>query len=209
MTIRILIADDHPVVRIGIQGVIARIADYEVIGEAVTGDEALQFVENQLPDVLILDINMPGLKAVNVVRQIEQKDLPTRVLVMTSFGDAAIVQGMLKAGATGYLLKDEGPTDVVEAIRAVAAGEIWFSPSLRPVVEAMNSAQPGFEELNEREVEVGQLVTQGLTNKEIARQTGIAERTVEFYITQMFHKLQVASRVEMALWFKEHDLFGM
>ncbi|HEX2980432.1 MAG TPA: response regulator transcription factor, partial [Anaerolineaceae bacterium] len=85
----------------------------------------------------------------------------------------------------------------------------WFSPSLRPVVEAMNSAQPGFEELNEREVEVGQLVTQGLTNKEIARQTGIAERTVEFYITQMFHKLQVASRVEMALWFKEHDLFGM
>ncbi len=201
MTIKILVADDHPVVRMGVEGVIARSPGFELVGEAVTGDEALRLTEEIRPDVLVLDINMPGLKAVNVVRQIVHRQLPTRVLIMTSYGDPGIVQAMLRAGATGYLLKDEDPSVISEAVRAVASGEIWFSPLLAPAVEPLSQDGRG---LSKREVEIISWLIAGLANKEIGARAGIAERTVEYYITQVFRKLHLASRLELAMWAKEH-----
>ena len=208
MTIRILVADDHPVVLVGIQGMIGRCSEFELVGEAVNGDEALRLTQELSPDVLVLDINMPGLKAIQVVRQIHQQQLPTRILIMTSYGDLGIVKAMMNAGATGYLLKDEEPSTIIGAVRAVSAGVVWFSPSLRDANRQDNEEGAG-ENLSEREVMVLQMVAQGLPNKEIARLSGIAERTVEFNITQLFHKLRVTSRVELALWAKANLIGGV
>ncbi len=139
MTVRVLIADDHPIVRMGIEGLVAHYPELELIGEAITGDEAISLCVELQPDVLVLDINMPGLKAVQVLRQLQQCQLPTRVLVMTSYSDTGIVNAMLQAGATGYLLKDDGPTAIIEAVTAVAAGQVWFSPMLEPILASINS----------------------------------------------------------------------
>ena len=208
MSVRVLIADDHPIVRMGIEGLMAHYPELELIGEAMTGDEAIRLCVELQPDVLVLDINMPGLKAVQVLRQLQQCQLPTRVLVMTSYSDTGIVNAMLQAGATGYLLKDDGPAAIIEAVTAVAAGQIWFSPMLEPILASNNSQPDLIEELTSRENEILKLITQGLPNKEIALQTSISERTVEFHITQIYRKLNLTSRVELAVWAKEHQICG-
>ncbi len=209
MSIRIVIADDHPVVRMGIEGLMAHYPELELVGEARTGDEALRLCQEQQPDVLVLDINMPGLKAVQVIRQVQQYELPTRVLIMTSYSDAGIVDAMLQAGANGYLLKDDGPSAIIEAIKCVALGEIWFSANLEPVLASIGDPSGKTGSLTGRENEVLSLVSRGLANKEIAQQIEVSERTVEFHITQSFRKLGISSRVELAVWAKEHAMFGL
>ncbi len=208
MSISIVIADDHPVVRVGIEGLLIHYPEFEIIGEATTGDEALNLCLEKQPDVLVLDINMPGLKAVQVVSQIRQCQLPTRILIMTSHGDAGIVYAMLQAGAIGYLLKDDGPTAIVEAIRKVASGETWFSKNLESIVESLKDENGTNINITEREKEILLLVSEGLTNKEIAQQLEITERTVESHLTQIFRKSGISSRVELALWAKERSICG-
>ena len=208
MTVRVLIADDHPIVRMGIEGLMAHYPELELIGKAMTGDEAVRLCVELQPDVLVLDINMPGLKAVQVVRQLQLCQLPTRVLVMTSYSDTGIVNAMVQAGATGYLLKDHGPAAIIEAVTAVAAGQVWFSPTLEPILASDNGQPVAIEAFTNCENEILQWVTQGLPNKEIAKRVGISERTVEFHITQIYRKLNLTSRVELAVWAKEHQICG-
>jgi DNA-binding NarL/FixJ family response regulator len=203
MGIRILVADDHPVVMIGILETLRNYSDFSVVGQAINGDEAIQLPHALSPDVLILDINMPGLKTIQIINQITQQHLSTRVLIMTSYGDLGIVKTIMKAGATGYLLKDEDPLIIIEAVKAVFDGKIWLSPSLSEDLKDNLELKQG-NGFSDREIKILQMVTQGLPNKEIAMKCGIAERTVEFYITKLFRSLQVSSRVELALWSKEN-----
>lgn len=202
MSIRILIADDHPLVRSGICAELARHNEIEVLGEALDGDEALQLTLQRRPDVLLLDVNMPGMKARHVIRQVKQELPACRVLVVTAYGDRGTVLGMLKAGADGYLLKDEDPHFIYEAVKRLAGGETWLSPAVADnVVEytAGNLLSPSKHHLTIREVEVLRLLMDGKSNKDIAMALVISERTVESHVTNILDKMGATSRLEAAL----------
>jgi DNA-binding NarL/FixJ family response regulator len=207
MNIRVVIADDHPIVRSGISAELARSMDIEVIGEALTGDEALRLACDLQPDVLLLDVNMPGLRADKVVREIKRVNSHCKVLILTAFGDTTTVIGMMRAGADGYMLKDEEPELIPDAVRALKADIPWYSPAISPVVTSVIqnanwSSASGL--LTEREFSILQYLTEGRPNKEIALELGIKERTVEFHLGNMMAKVGVRSRLELALWAKEH-----
>jgi DNA-binding NarL/FixJ family response regulator len=203
MNIRVLIADDHPLVRSGICAELARHMEIEVLGEALNGDEALQLTLQRRPDVLLLDVNMPGMKARHVIRQVKQELPACQVLVVTAYGDRGTVSGMLKAGADGYLLKDEDPYFIYEAIKKLASGETWLSPAVADnVIEyaADNPKMLSKNQLTLREVEVLRLLVDGKSNKDIALELEITERTVESHLTNILEKMGAKSRLEAALW---------
>ena len=207
MTIRVVIADDHPIIRSGVRGELDRSGGFEVAGEALDGDEALCLAQQVKPDVLMLDVNMPGMKAIQVLRTLKSGGAAPRVLVLTAYSDPGTVIGLLKAGADGYLLKDEDPSVIPEAVRAVSKGETWFSPSLPAEVVAIVRENRGAavgDALTEREQQVLQFLVEGCTNKEIAQELQTSERTVEFHVSNILAKLGVKSRLEAALWAKEH-----
>ena len=207
MTIRVVIADDHPIIRSGVRGELDRSGGFEVAGEALDGDEALRLAQKVKPDVLMLDVNMPGMKAINVLRTLKGGGVTPRVLVLTAYSDPGTVIGLLKAGADGYLLKDEDPSVIPEAVRAVSKGETWFSPSLPAEVVAIVRENRGVavgDALTDREQQVLQFLVEGCTNKEVAQELQTSERTVEFHVSNILAKLGVKSRLEAALWAKEH-----
>lgn len=208
MTIRVIIADDHPIVRSGIRSELARHADFAVAGEALDGDAALRLAHELKPDVLMLDVNMPGLRALKVLQELKGLPSTCRVLVLTAYSDTVTVLGMLKAGADGYLLKDDDPTMIPEALRAVAAGKTWLSPSVAAIARVAPSGSAPPEDdyiLTRRERQVLRLLIRGCTNKEISQEMQTSERTVEFHVTNLIQKLGVNSRLEAALWAKEND----
>ncbi len=197
--LRVLLADDHPVVRSGIRNELARHADIEVVGEAVSGDEALQLAEALRPDVLILDIAMPGLKAAQVIRRLRARSTSPGILVLTAYGGVDNVLGMLQAGASGYLLKDEDPTTIVEGVRAVARGRPWLSPAVAQVLagQAMKGgAAWAGEALSPREREVLRLLARGWDNQQIAVELNIGTRTVRYHLRNIYAKLGVRGRGE-------------
>jgi DNA-binding NarL/FixJ family response regulator len=209
MTIRVIIADDHPVVRRGVKNVLLDVPDIEVIGEAISGDEALEECLRLKPDILLLDINMPGLKAVNVVRSLREGQLALKVVVLTGYRDPENVLGMIQAGAKGYLLKDEEPTVLIDAVRAVHSGKTWVSPTameglIDPVEEEKN--RKTIDELTNRESEVLLLIAQGIDNHLIAEQLSIAEGTVKNHIVSIYEKLGLHSRAEAVTWAWKHQL---
>jgi len=208
MTIRVLIADDHPIVRAGVRGELARQADIEVVGEATNGDEAAQLSETLQPDVLVLDIEMPGVKATEVIERALALSTPVRVLILTAHDDIDNVHDMLEAGATGYLLKDEAPEVIADAIRAVAEGKIWLSDEVAQKWAwhaADEAQQPERMPLSDRELEVLRLVA-GRTNVEIGAVLSISERTVRFHLRGIYGKLGVNSRTEAAVWATKQGL---
>lgn len=209
MIIRVMVADDHPIVRSGIRGELGRQPGFLVVGEALNGDETLRLARELRPDVLLLDVNMPGLKAVKVLRELKREPQTCRVLMLTAYGDPGTVLGMFKAGADGYLLKDEDPELIAEAVRAVHRGELWLSPLLSPEVVAIVRGKGGAkvgEKLTAREEEVLHFLVGGSTNKEIAHALDTSERTVEFHVSNILEKLGVKSRLEAAMWAKEHGV---
>jgi two-component system response regulator NreC len=211
MTIRVLLADDHLIVRSGIRDELARQPDIEVVGEAMDGDEALRLARTLLPDVLLLDINTSSLKAVRVIRELQAQPTPPRVLILTAYGDIENVIGMLKAGATGYLLKEEDPSTIVEGVRAVAQGKTWLSSTVAEslVGQAAEEEKPTLEEmLSERELEVLRLLAQGYTNTQIAEKLAISESTVKNHVTNLYDRLGVHSRAEAVAWAWQHGLIG-
>lgn len=207
--IRVVIADDHPIVRSGIRAELSRHPEFEVIGEALNGDEALRLARELRPDVLILDVNMPGMRAVKVLQEVKRELDDCHVLVLTAYGDTATVLGMIKAGANGYLLKDEDSNAISEAIRAIFAGETWLSRSvsgqLVSIVRGGKSAHSG-KNLTAREKQVLKLLGEGSTNKEIAAALYTSEKTIEFHVSNILEKLGARSRVEAVVWGKEHGL---
>lgn len=190
--IRILIVDDHPVVRAGLAGLLSSQPDFEVVGEAGDGQEALNMLERLEPDVVLMDLRMPGMDGVSAIRRIRAQR-KSQVLVLTTFDtDAEIVQAV-EAGATGYLLKDVAREELFRAVRLTAKGEAVLSPPIAArLLGRMRSASE--EHLSNRELEVLGLVAKGFSNKEIARRLHISEATVKTHLLHTFGKLGVDDR---------------
>jgi DNA-binding NarL/FixJ family response regulator len=210
VTIRIVLADDHPIVRSGIRNELIRQADIDVVGEAVDSGEALRLVAALQPDVLLLDINMPGPKAVHILHDLRTQPNAPHVLVLTAHGDRENVVGMLRAGATGYMLKDEDPAAIVEAVRAVAQGRTWLSAAVtRSLYEQPERAQEVVEELlSEREIAVLKLLALGDANAQIADKLHISEATVKNHVTNIYTQLNVHTRAEAVAWAWQHGAVG-
>jgi DNA-binding NarL/FixJ family response regulator len=203
--VRVLIADDHPLFREGMRGRLDRVADVAVVGEAASGDEAVELAHRLDPHVILMDIKMPGLNGIEATREIQQASPQIGVLVLTMFEDDDSVFAAMLAGAKGYLLKDSGGEGVVHAIRAVASGEAVFGPGVAERIigffSAPRAAAPrrAFPELTEREEEVLSLVAQGKSNQQIARQLFVSLKTVRNHVSNILLKLQVADRAQAVI----------
>jgi DNA-binding NarL/FixJ family response regulator len=203
-TVRELIAEDHPLFREGMRGRLDRVADVAVVGEAASGDEAVELAHQLEPHVILMDIKMPGLNGIEATRKIQQASPQIGVLVLTMFEDDDSVFAAMRAGAKGYLLKDSGGEGVVHAIRAVASGEAVFGPGVAERIIGFFSApraapQRAFPELTEREEEVLSLVAQGKSNQQIARQLFVSLKTVRNHVSNILLKLQVADRAQAVI----------
>jgi DNA-binding NarL/FixJ family response regulator len=198
--IRIVLADDHAVVRQGIRDFLEDEADMQVVAEASDGAAAKVLIEQHLPDVAILDVRMPHASGIDVAAWVQDKGLPVRILMLTSYDDEPYVVAAVQAGASGYVLKDAQAPQIVAAVRTVAAGQLAMGREIAHKLMAhLSSAAQGeevLEPLTERELEVLAMVASGATNRAIGRALHISERTVQGHIANIFGKLQVASRTE-------------
>jgi DNA-binding NarL/FixJ family response regulator len=206
--IRVLIADDHGVIRDGLGRLISALEDMEVVGLAGDGEEALQRVAELSPDVVLMDLDMPRMDGIEATRRVIADHPGTAVLVLTSFSDKPRILGALKAGAAGYLLKDVAADEVAAGIRSAARGESPLDPrAARTILTAQAEPDP-LEALSEREREVLMLLVEGLPNKLIARRLDITEKTVKSHLTRVFREIGVTDRTQAALWAERHGLGG-
>ena len=218
MPIRILIADDHQLLRQGIRNFLSLEPDFEIIGEAADGEEAIAKVSALRPDILLLDINMPKANGIEVAARLKDLCLEVRILALTIHDDEHYMMKMIQSGAAGYLLKDVEPSMMVQAIRRVHAGESFVEPSLTQKLfsgitrreEQKTAPQlPGMMEgdkLSIREIEVLRLVGKGMSNAEIARELYLSEKTVKNHLTNIFRKIQVTDRTQAVLFAIKHKI---
>lgn len=214
--IRLMIADDHKLFREGIKALLAVTDDIEIIGEAEDGDSALQISQELQPEILLMDINMPGLNGIQATQQILEKQPQIRIIMLTMLEDDASVFNAMRVGARGYLLKGADSQEVLSVIRAVAEGQALFGPAIATRLlnyfkemstkPAVSSTGTPFPELSERELEVLRLIAQGLNNQEIARKLVLSSKTVRNHITNIFSKLQVAGRAQAIVRAREAGL---
>jgi DNA-binding NarL/FixJ family response regulator len=202
----VVLVDDHAVVRRGLSDLLASTPDLVVVGTAADGAEALPLVRECRPDVVLMDLQMPGVDGVEATRTIVEEELGAQVLVLTSFSDSERIIAALDAGAVGYLLKDADPDVVLEGERAVARGESPLHPKAARELLQARARRTERPPLTPREVEVLRLVRLGLANKQIARRLGISERTVKAHLTSTFQRIGVVDRTQAALWAERHGL---
>lgn len=203
--IRVLVVDDHAVVRAGLEQLLASVDDIEVVGLGSDGAEAIRHARELSPDVVLMDLQMPGTDGVQATRTIVDENL-SEVLVLTSYSDGERIVAALDAGAVGYLLKDADPDDVIQGIRAVHRGESPIHPRAARQLLTARPAAHDAPDLTPRESEVLRLVREGLANKQIARRLGISERTVKAHLTSAFARIGVADRTQAALWAERHGI---
>ncbi len=199
---KVLLVDDHPIVRTGIRNLLERAAEINVVGEASDGFEALKLVEKLSPDVVLLDMEMPGMNGNQVAIHLKEAGSPVKILALSAHDDKQYIQELLANGASGYLTKEEVPEAIIEAVRGVARGEQgWVSRKIAAKMTSwMNEDNPAKQKgLTPREVQVLKMVVAGKTNQEIGLELGISEKTVEKHLEGVFSKLGVASRVEAAV----------
>ncbi|CVK19914.1 MULTISPECIES: response regulator transcription factor [Sporomusa] len=220
MPIRIVIADDHALLRQGIKNVLSLEPDLEVVGEAADGDEAISKVESLAPDILLLDVNMPRMTGLEVTKRLKKTaKSPVKVIILTIHDDESYVIEVIKSGAVGYLLKDIEPGMLVKAIRMVHEGHSFIYPTLATQLfgelsrqdEKRNGAlvmleRPKEERLTYREVEVLQLIGQGMNNQEIAQTLYLSEKTVKNHLTNIFRKINVVDRTQAVLYAIKHKI---
>ncbi|GAA4078368.1 response regulator transcription factor [Actinomadura miaoliensis] len=209
MTVRVLLADDQPLVRAGLGMVIADTPDLRVAGEAATGAGAVRMADDLRPDVVVMDIRMPGMDGIEATRLITARTDRTRVLVLTTFDDDEYVYGALRAGASGFLVKDMALPDILAAIRVVAAGEALLAPGVtRRLIAEFLAARPApgpaagrrpAPGVTDRELQVLTLIGRGLTNTEIAADLHISVATVKAYVTRLLTKLNARDRVHLVI----------
>ncbi|MEN9563212.1 MAG: hypothetical protein RIR73_1456 [Chloroflexota bacterium] len=210
---RILLVDDHDIVRLGLMTLLNDQPDMEVVGEASTAAEAVRQTEVLAPDVVLMDIRLPGEGGIEATRQVTAKFPTSKVVMLTSFADDELVMRAISAGAVGYVLKQVGNEELIRAIQAAARGEALLDPSitarlLSRVREADRKAQEdAFRELSDREMDVLVPLAKGKTNAEIATLLNLSEKTVGNYVSNMFEKLHLNNRIELAAYAYEHHLF--
>lgn len=200
--IRVLLADDHAVVRTGIRQILNYGDDIKVLAEASDGEEAKRLIAEHLPDVAVLDIQMPKASGIEVTRWVRANHREVGILILTAYDDDPYVFAVLQAGANGYVLKTASPTEIIQAVRDVHAGKSALDPAITQKVLAQITSQsqaPQIEPLTERELEVLTLVGKGYTNKAIGVQLGISDRTVQGHLAKIFNKLRASSRTEAVM----------
>jgi DNA-binding NarL/FixJ family response regulator len=209
--IRVLIADDHPLFRDGMHGLLDSVEDTEVVGEAATGEEAFGLAADVHPDVILMDIKMPGINGIEATREVLSTNPNIGILVVTMLEDDDSVFAAMRAGARGYLLKGAEQAEVLRAIRAVANGEAIFGPGIARRVMGLFSAEKpkapqAFPELTEREQEILRLIASGSGNAEISSELFLSLKTVQNHVSNIFRKLQVADRAKAAIRAREAGL---
>lgn len=211
--IRVLIADDHPLFRDGMHGLLDSVEETEVVGEAADGEEAVRLAGALAPDVILMDLNMPKKNGIEAAREILAVDPRPGILVVTMLEDDDSVFAAMRAGALGYLLKGADQDEVLRAIRAVANGEAIFGPGIaRRVMQLFSGGRPkaprAFPDLTEREEEILTLISRGRSNAEISRDLFLSLKTVQNHVSNIFRKLQVADRVGAVLRARASGLGG-
>lgn len=208
--LRVLVADDHPVFRSGMRALLSSTPGIEVVGEADTGEEAIILATKLRPDVVLMDLQMPGTGGVEATRRVLDASPDVRVLVVTMYEDDDLVFATLRAGARGYVLKGASPADMVRAVQVVGDGEAIFSPAIAQRLIGFFSqprpAEPAFPELTDREREILTLIAWGRSNREIAAELYLSLKTVRNHVSNIFGKLQVANRAEAILRAREAGL---
>jgi DNA-binding NarL/FixJ family response regulator len=198
--IRVLLAEDHAVVRAGLLQLFAHIDDIEIVGAATGGEEAVALAAEHKPDVVLMDLEMPGIDGIEATRRIRAADPGVNVVVLTAFSDRGRILRAIDAGAVGYLLKDAEPDELVRGLQAAARGESPLDPKAAQALVAARADQQAAPELTPREREVLALLADGLPNKLIARRLDISEKTVKAHLTNIFHRIGVSDRTQAALW---------
>jgi len=202
----VVVVDDHRLVRAGLRTIIDASDDLRVVGEAADGAEAVVVVGDLGPDVVLMDLSMPGVAGVEAIRRLRAAGTTSPVVVLASFAEADRVRAAVGAGAIGYLLKDSEPRDVLDAVRAAAAGHAPLDPRVARALLPSPDRRSAGPALSEREREVLTHVARGLANKQIARTLGISERTVKVHLGNVFRRLGVGDRTSAALWARDHGV---
>ena len=203
--IRVLLADDHAVVRAGLERLLETTEDIDVVATAADGEAAVALATEHRPDVVLMDLSMPGLDGIEATRRIVADDADAQIVVLTSLSDRERIVAALEAGATGYLLKDAEPDELIRGIRAAARGEAPLAPKAARAVLDTRVRQPSVR-LSAREREVLALVAEGLPNKLVAGRLGISEKTVKTHLTNVFQKIVVTDRTQAVLWAQQNGL---
>jgi DNA-binding NarL/FixJ family response regulator len=203
--IRVLLAEDHSIVRAGLERLLGTTDDIEVVAGAEDGAQAVELAAEHKPDVVLMDISMPHLNGIEATKQIVEGNEDVQVVVLTSFADRPQIVAALDAGAVGYLLKDAEPEEVIRGVRAAAKRESPFAPKVaRTLLDAR--AERAEARLSERELDVLRCVAKGLPNKLIARSLGISEKTVKAHLTRIYQQIGVTDRTQAALWARERGI---
>ena len=204
--IRVLLADDHPLIRAGLRTTLETEMDIVVVGEASDGDQAQQECIALQPDVLVLDLSMPGPPAVATIASVRELCPRTRVVMLSAYNDDAFLRGLLQAGALAYVLKDEAPEALVQAVRSVARGGTWFSQSvIARLVIPSTPAEGNTPPLTARESQVMRMIGQGWDNARIADELCLSEQTVRNYVSRLYSKIGVQTRAEAVVWARDNE----
>lgn len=210
MSIKVMIADDHIMIREGIKQLLEFDGKIEVVAEANDGVECLSILKKQLPEVLLLDINMPNQNGIEVLKKIREKKIPVKVLILTVHNEVDYLVKAVDIGVDGYLLKNSGSVELMKAITSVLNGESYIQPDLIPMLNsrliARNDSNEKINSLTKRELEVLKLVAVGMFNKEIGEEMNISERTVKNHISSIFKKIDVADRTQAAVFAIKNNL---
>lgn len=213
MNLRILLVDDHEVVRLGLKALLSRYNQFQVVAEAGSANEALQQVERYEPDVVVMDIRLPGKSGIEATREITTKFPHTKVVVLTSFAEDELLFDAISAGASGYVLKQIGSNELIRALETIARGDSLLDPAVTQRVfdrvrEASRKAEDeSFANLTDRELHVMALIAEGKTNKEIANDIFLSEKTVRNYVSSLLSKLHLSTRAEAAAYAVKHNVF--